>query len=135
MGGGQPVPVQASRQQGVMVTLRLGCRRVLDATQLVLPACMGRPTPAGKLPPCCRRPVVRKWLRSGAASQQAGTVVTPMPGRVVKASMLAADLLRGEPVAGLPTIWGPRLPAHPPTPPPLPAPPCPSCPHDPRRWL
>jgi biotin carboxyl carrier protein len=31
-----------------------------------------------------RRPMVRRWLRSGAASQQAGTVVTPMPGRVVK---------------------------------------------------
>lgn len=31
-----------------------------------------------------RRPVVRKWLRSGVSSQQAGTVVTPMPGRIVK---------------------------------------------------
>ncbi|EFN51015.1 hypothetical protein CHLNCDRAFT_37598 [Chlorella variabilis] len=34
----------------------------------------------------CRRPVVRKWLRSGVSSQQAGTVVTPMPGRIVLVS-------------------------------------------------
>ncbi|KAL4853752.1 Methylcrotonoyl-CoA carboxylase subunit alpha [Chlorella vulgaris] len=29
------------------------------------------------------RPVIRKWLRTGAASQLAGTVTTPMPGRIV----------------------------------------------------
>lgn len=32
----------------------------------------------------CRRPVMRRWLRSGAAEQAVGSVVTPMPGRVVK---------------------------------------------------
>ncbi|KAL4438488.1 hypothetical protein ABPG77_000136 [Micractinium sp. CCAP 211/92] len=31
-----------------------------------------------------RRPVMRRWLRSGAAEQAVGSVVTPMPGRVVK---------------------------------------------------
>jgi hypothetical protein len=31
-----------------------------------------------------RRPVVRRWLRAGAAARQAGTVVTPMPGKIVK---------------------------------------------------
>ncbi|KAL4431303.1 hypothetical protein ABPG75_006559 [Micractinium tetrahymenae] len=31
-----------------------------------------------------RRPVVRRWLRSGAAAQAAGSVLTPMPGRIVK---------------------------------------------------
>lgn len=31
-----------------------------------------------------RRPVVRRWLRSGAAAQAVGSVVTPMPGKVVK---------------------------------------------------
>lgn len=31
-----------------------------------------------------RRPLVRRWQRSGGAAQQAGSVVTPMPGRIVK---------------------------------------------------
>lgn len=31
-----------------------------------------------------RRPVVRHWLRTGAADRHAGTVVTPMPGKIVK---------------------------------------------------
>lgn len=38
-----------------------------------------------------RRPVVRRWQRSGEASRQAGVVVTPMPGRVVK--VRGGDLL------------------------------------------
>ena len=36
--------------------------------------------------PCRRRPLVRRWQRSGGAAQQAGSVVTPMPGRIVKVS-------------------------------------------------
>lgn len=39
--------------------------------------------------PTRRRPLVRKWRRSGAAAQQAGAVVTPMPGRIVKVWPLA----------------------------------------------
>ena len=31
-----------------------------------------------------RRPVVRRWQRTGAADRHAGTVVTPMPGKIVK---------------------------------------------------
>ena len=33
-----------------------------------------------------RRPLVRRWARAGGAAARAGTVHTPMPGRIVKAS-------------------------------------------------
>ena len=38
---------------------------------------------------------MRKWQRSGAAAQQAGTVLTPMPGRIVKVTAVGtSDVLK-----------------------------------------
>ncbi|PSC74742.1 Methylcrotonoyl-carboxylase subunit mitochondrial [Micractinium conductrix] len=46
-----------------------------------------------------RRPVVRRWLRTGAAAQAAGSVVTPMPGRVVKVFVSAGQsVAEGDPL-------------------------------------
>ncbi|GAB4816461.1 hypothetical protein N2152v2_003507 [Parachlorella kessleri] len=46
-----------------------------------------------------RRPIVRRWLRAGAAAQQAGTVVTPMPGKIVKVFVSAGDeVSEGQPL-------------------------------------
>jgi 3-methylcrotonyl-CoA carboxylase alpha subunit len=46
-----------------------------------------------------RRPLVRKWQRSGGAAQQAGSVVTPMPGRIVKVFVPAnAEVQEGDPL-------------------------------------
>ena len=38
-----------------------------------------------------RRAVVRRWARSGAASARAGTVASPMPGRIVKVFVRQGD--------------------------------------------
>lgn len=38
-----------------------------------------------------RTPLVRRWARSGAASVAAGTVATPMPGKVVKVFVGVGD--------------------------------------------